>query len=154
MTESADAEAPSITVVRRFAAPVAEVFAAWTDPELMSRWLAPEPCRIFEATADPKPGGRYRIVVVDPSGERHVTSGEYREIIPGKRVVKTWVYEGPGAPRPYPTMLTVDFREVGPDATEITLRQDQLLTRIDRAGNTEGWRLCLNQLERLVARAG
>ena len=89
-------------------------------------------------------------MVIDSECDRHITSGEYREVVPGKRLVKTWVYEGKySAAGPYPTLLTVDFREMGPNSTEITLRQDQLLTPEDRAGNTEGWRLCFDNLEAL-----
>ncbi len=141
----------TITIVRTFQAPVAEVFAAWTNPTLLRQWLAPGRCEVVEATADARPGGRYRIVVVDPVGGRHVTSGEYREVIPGRRLVKTWVYEGQNAPDPYPTLLTVEFREIGPRATEITLRQDQLITEADREGNREGWRLCYDKLDALLS---
>jgi len=141
---------PSITIVRTFAAPVAEVFAAWTDPALLRRWLAPSPCEVLEASADARPGGRYRIVVIDAEGNRHVTSGEYRELVPGKRLVKTWVYEGKYSVGRYPTLLSVAFRETGPRSTELTLRQDQLLTPDDRASNTEGWRLCFDKLDALL----
>jgi uncharacterized protein YndB with AHSA1/START domain len=148
-------DAPSITIVRTFAASVAEVFAAWTDPALLRRWLAPGRCEVVEAAADARPGGRYRIVVVDPVGGRHVTSGEYREVVPGKRLVKTWVYEGSNIEvDSYPTLLTVEFREVGPRATEVTLRQDQLLTAPDREGNREGWRLCYDKLDELLRGGG
>ncbi|HKA90682.1 MAG TPA: SRPBCC domain-containing protein [Haliangiales bacterium] len=142
--------APTLTIVRTFAAPVAEVFAAWTDAATLRRWLAPGRCEVIEATADARPGGKYRIVVVDPVGGRHVTSGEYREVVPGKRLVKTWVYEGQNAPDGYPTLLTVDFRALGPRSTEIRLRQDQLITEADREGNREGWRLCFDKLDALL----
>ena len=85
-------------------------------------------------------GGAYRIVVRDPMGHTHVTTGEYREIVRDRRLVKTWVYEGPFHADRYPTLLTVDFRATGPRSTEITLRQDQLITQEDREGNREGWR--------------
>lgn len=143
--------AQSITVVRTFAAPVAEVFDAWTDPDRLRRWLAPGPCVVAEASADPRPGGLYRILTVDPLGARHLTTGEYREVVPGERLVKTWVYEGPAHRDRYPTLLTVDFREAGPDATEVTLRQDRLVTHEDREGNREGWRLCFDKLDALLA---
>jgi uncharacterized protein YndB with AHSA1/START domain len=140
----------SVTIVRTFAAPVADVFAAWTDPALLRRWLAPHPCEVLEASADARPGGQYRIVVIDAEGDRHVTSGEYRELVPGKRLVKTWVYEGKySAVDRYKTLLTLDFREAGPRSTELTLRQDQLLTPEDRERNTEGWRLCFDNLDAL-----
>jgi uncharacterized protein YndB with AHSA1/START domain len=89
-------------------------------------------------------------VVRDPAGNTHVTTGEYRELEPGRRLVKTWVYEGPFHADRYPTLLTVDFRAAGPAATEITLRQDQLVTDADRDGNREGWRLCFDKLDRIL----
>jgi len=152
--KSATSPAPALTVVRTFAAPVAEVFAAWTDPALLEQWLAPDPCVVLEASADARPGGQYRVVVVTPGGDLHVTTGEYREVVPDARLVKTWVYEGPNAPDRYPTLLTVEFRATGPRATEITLRQEQLLTPEDRAGNREGWRLCFNKLDALLGLRG
>jgi uncharacterized protein YndB with AHSA1/START domain len=94
-------------------------------------------------------------VVADLAGNRHITAGEYREVVPGVRLVKTWVYEGQNAAVDrYPTLLTVEFREIGPRSTEIRLRQDQLLTHEDREGSREGWRLCLNKLELLLKRSG
>lgn len=145
--------APSITIFRTIPAPVAEVFAAWTDAALLRKWLAPGPCEVLEATADARPGGSYRIVVVDPAGNQHTTTGIYQEVIPGKLLVKTWVYEGPSAPpEGYPTTLRVEFREPRPGTTELTIRQDGLITMEDREGNREGWRLCLNQLEELLGR--
>lgn len=144
-----------ITIVRRFPAPVSEVFAAWTDATLMRQWLAPIFCKIVELTADPQPGGRYKLVLKGPLGGTHVTSGEYREIVPNKRIVKTWVAEGtnPAVDR-YETLVAVDFREVGPGATEVVLRQDMLRTKADQSGNRMGWRMCLNKLEKVLKRSG
>lgn len=143
----------SITVVRTFDAPVAEVFAAWTDPALMREWLVPVFCKITDVSADVRPGGSYRIVIVGPFGGKHITTGEYREVVPNKRLVQTWVLEGQSrAVDAYPTLLSVDFRELGPNSTEITLRQEQLRTRADRSGNLMGWRLCFKKLDKLLRR--
>ena len=143
---------PSLVVVRTIGGPLNEVFAAWTDVSLLRRWLAPAPWVVVEASADARPGGSYRVVVVHPSGMRVVTFGEYVEVVPGRRIVKTWIREGdtPGVDD-YPTMLTVEFRALDARSTELTLRQDQLLTPADREGNREGWRLCLDKLAALVA---
>jgi glutathione S-transferase len=142
--------AESISIVRVFKASASAVFRAWTDATLMQLWLAPDPCEVVEATADARLGGGYRIVVRDPHGNTHVTTGEYRELTPDTRIVATWVYEGPFHADRYPTLLTVDFRETGAGATEVTLRQDQLLTHEDREGNRQGWRLCFAKLDRLL----
>jgi uncharacterized protein YndB with AHSA1/START domain len=144
--------ATSITIVRTFAAPVADVFAAWTQAATLREWLAPDPCVVVEATADARLGGSYRIVVQDPTGQTHVTTGEYREIVRDRRLVKTWIYEGPFHADKYPTLLTVDFRATGPRSTEITLRQDQLITAADREGNREGWRLCFDRLDGVLVK--
>ncbi len=145
-----DREVPALTMVRTIGASPARVFDAWTDPALLRQWLAPGRLEVVEAAADARVGGSYRVVVVDPMGNHH-TTGEYRELVPGRRLVKTWVYEGPSHPAGrYPTLLTVDFRDTGEGTTELTIRQDRLLTELDREGNREGWRLCLDKLEALL----
>ena len=48
---------------------------------------------------------------------------EYRELVPGRRLVKTWIYEGPVKEfEHHETLLTVELREVGPRLTELTLK--------------------------------
>ncbi len=143
----------SVTVLRTIAAPVAEVFAAWTDPAILRRWIVPVFCRVLEAEADPRPGGAFRLVMRGPLGGRHVITGEYREVVPNARLVQTWVLEGYGRDaRRYPTQLTVEFRALGPDATELTIRQDGFRTAADASGNRTGWKLCLRKLERALRR--
>lgn len=142
---------PTVTMTRTIEAPVARVFQAWIDPALISRWLAPHPYEVREATADARPGGRYSIAVVGPDGDVHVTTGEYREIVPGRRLVKTWLYDGPFGRDDVPSVLTVEFREVRPGITELTLIHSQL--RDAEAGEqvNGGWTLCLDKLAALVA---
>jgi uncharacterized protein YndB with AHSA1/START domain len=76
-----------------------------------------------------------------------VTTGEYREVTPPTRLVQTWVYHSHPIIERYFTMLSVDFRETGPESTELTIRQELLLSEMDREGNRMGWGLCLDKLE-------
>jgi uncharacterized protein YndB with AHSA1/START domain len=78
----------SITSVRTIRARRRDVFAAWTQPALMTRWA------VDEFSNDPRPGGRYRQVNRDQTGE-HVVSGKYRDFVPYERLVMTWNYQGP-----------------------------------------------------------
>jgi uncharacterized protein YndB with AHSA1/START domain len=151
MSDSAGTSETSLRLQRVFAAPVADVFEAWTDPALMQRWLAPSDWEVLEASADVRPGGYYRILVAGPGGSKVLTTGEYLEVIPSKRLVQTWVAEGldPEFDR-YPTLLTVEFREAGPRSTEITLIQDRLMTAPDRARNRGGWQQCFEKLDALL----
>jgi uncharacterized protein YndB with AHSA1/START domain len=141
---------PTVTLKRRIEAPVADVFRAWTDPALIQRWLASGPCEVREARADARPGGRYTIVVVEPNGDVHTTTGTYREVIPGRRLVKTWSYSGPHGPDETPSIVTVEFREVGPAVTELTLTHAQLRDEEAVELVVTGWGLCFDKLEALT----
>lgn len=148
-------DVPTVRITRTIDAPVDRVFKAWTDPALMHRWLAPHPCEVREAIADARAGGRYSIVVVDlANGDVHTTTGEYLEVAPGRRIVKTWTYDGPHGADLVPSMLTVDFREVRPGVTELTLTHSSL--RDDHATRmvSGGWTLCLDKLAGLFNSGG
>ena len=67
---------PSLTLKRRIKAPPAKVFAAWTDPALMARWLGPVGTVELTAKTDPRVGGRYEMKMRMPDDEHNV-SGVY-----------------------------------------------------------------------------
>ena len=66
---------PSLTIKRRFNAPPEKVFAAWTDPEKVKRWMGPGEIKPLRVESDPRTGGRYRWVMKSPDGEEHDVSG-------------------------------------------------------------------------------
>ncbi len=52
---------PSLTIKRRFDAPPAKVFAAWTDPEKLKYWMGGPEIGSVTAETDVRAGGRFRI---------------------------------------------------------------------------------------------
>ena len=50
-----------LTLTRIIPAPREEVFAAWTDPELLKEWWGPGPVTCPEAHVDLREGGAYRL---------------------------------------------------------------------------------------------
>ena len=144
----------SVVMVRTIEGSAEQVFAAWIDPTLIRQWLAPAPYEVSDVEVDARVGGRYRIAVMGADGTLHVTTGEYRELVPGRRLVKTWIYHDPDpSAERRETLVTVDFREMAPGVTELTLRHDRLITRVDRQRAGEGWTLCLENLARTLRRA-
>ncbi len=135
--------APATKITRTINAPAAKVFEAWTDADQLKRWLAPHPYEVREAAVDARPGGRYRVVAAIEGEEPHTTTGKYLELEPGSRLVKTWFYQGPLGDDVTPSVVTVDFREVAPGVTELTLTHAELR---DDADASEGWTLILDQL--------
>jgi uncharacterized protein YndB with AHSA1/START domain len=125
-----------LAIVRTVAAPVGEVFAAWTRPELLSQWFAPGTMTAEVAELDPRPGGRFRIAMHDPaSGDRHIVSGVYREVAENERLVFTWSWEGLAAPE---TLVSVLLRGQG-DATEVLLTHEGFPTAELRESHQQGW---------------
>src|SRR4051812_978329 len=66
------------------------VFEAWTKPELMSRWFFPDSSWTATVEHELKVGGRWQVLMREPSGATHNQFGEYREIVPSSRLVFTW----------------------------------------------------------------
>jgi len=61
---------PSLTVKRRLKASPAKVFAAWTDPEKIRRWMGPEQFETPQAESDARVGKL--IAMVQPPGTRQL----------------------------------------------------------------------------------
>lgn len=83
-----------ILITREFDAPRDLVYRAWTTPELIKRWWGGERGEVTVAESDPRVGGTWRCVMVTGEGSEVAFGGEYREIVPGERIVSTEVYEG------------------------------------------------------------
>jgi uncharacterized protein YndB with AHSA1/START domain len=83
-----------ILIRREFDAPKHLVYKAWTTPELVKRWWSGNRGEMTIAEIDLRVGGAWRYVTVTDEGFEVAFHGEYREIVPNKRIVSTEVYEG------------------------------------------------------------
>jgi uncharacterized protein YndB with AHSA1/START domain len=83
-----------ILITREFDAPRHLVYRAYTTPELIKRWWAGERGEVTSAEVDLRPGGTWRYVMIANAGFEVAFHGEYREIVPGERIVTTDVFEG------------------------------------------------------------
>jgi uncharacterized protein YndB with AHSA1/START domain len=141
---------PSFTVKRRLKAPPAKVFAAWTDPEKIKRWMGPGEIVAVRVEADARVGGRYRIEMRRPSGEAHNVGGVYHEIVANEKLVFTWSWDPAPGDEPHESLVTVLLK---PDegGTLLTLIHEQLFDEESRVGHEGGWKGALDKLEKLVA---
>lgn len=89
-----------ILIEREFDAPPELVFRAYTTPELVKRWWSGKRGTVTSVDIDLRVGGRWRYVMVANEGQEVAFHGEYREIVPGERLVSTKVYEMPGVAGP------------------------------------------------------
>jgi uncharacterized protein YndB with AHSA1/START domain len=85
MTDTATASATTLVVRRTINAPRDRVFAAWTTPEIMRRFMSTENVEIGKLSADLRVGGAFNIEMVRAGGSL-VVRGTYREVRPPERV--------------------------------------------------------------------
>lgn len=138
---------PSLTIKRRLNATPAEVYRAWTNPELLMRWFGPENVATQEVTVDARIGGGFRVVMREDTGERHEVSGTYVEVIENRLLCFSWSWIT--TPERV-SRVTVTFKPDG-DGTILTLLHAQLFDEQAVKGHTHGWMGSLNKLEGLFA---
>jgi uncharacterized protein YndB with AHSA1/START domain len=82
----------SVVIERSFDAPVDLIWQMWTEPEHFKAWYGPTGSTIPVAEMDVRVGGS-RLVgmeVQTPAGQMQMWfTGEYREVVPNKRLVFT-----------------------------------------------------------------
>lgn len=79
-----------IAMTRVFDAPRHLVVEAYTNPELLERWLGVHNgWTLAVCEIDFRVGGTYRYVWRGPNGEEMGMRGVYREIVPNERIVAT-----------------------------------------------------------------
>jgi uncharacterized protein YndB with AHSA1/START domain/predicted pyridoxine 5'-phosphate oxidase superfamily flavin-nucleotide-binding protein len=142
---------PSLAMVRRVKSPVADVFSAWTQPDLIAQWLAPGSCIVNAVSLDVREGGEYSIEGQDPAGEAYVISGSYCEVIPNRRLAMTWSYNGPAsALKGSPSLVIADFRTLGEASTELTVTHEKISTAFASDLNKRNWVVCLDNLAAIL----
>jgi uncharacterized protein YndB with AHSA1/START domain len=143
----------TLVITRVFDAPREDVFAAWIDPEQMSRWMGPRNIASKVDRMDVRPGGAYRITMRDvDTGAIYVVGGIYREIVWPERLVFTWAWEEDAIEhkRGEVTEVSVTLRAVG-DKTELTLRHTAFPRRAMRDNHGLGWTGGFAKLDQLLA---
>lgn len=140
-------EPPSLIIVRHFRAAPAKVYAAWTQPELMVRWWGPDGGPVLSAEADPRAGGRFRVVFQTLDGETHDCRGEYQEVEADRKLVFSWQWVTLPERRSWVTIL---LRPVE-GGTEMHFTHAQFFDEAARDGHQKGWSGAFGKLERLIA---
>jgi uncharacterized protein YndB with AHSA1/START domain len=137
---------PSLTIKRRFNASPAKVFAAWTDPEKVKRWMSPGEVKMLSAESDARTGGRFRWVMQAPDGEHHDVSGVYREVIPNEKLVFTWAWISTPERE---SLVTLTFKADG-DGTLFTMVHEQFFDETARDNHNKGWTSAMGKLDKYL----
>lgn len=130
----------SFRVSRTISATRKRVYARWIDVQASKKYAVPEGCSIRSFTSDFRVGGDYRTVMTTPFGVMK-SKGQYLEIIPGKKIRQTFVWD---VPVTEVNFLTLEFKDQGKN-TKLTLSGTRFESRSEAKSNAEGWASTLSR---------
>lgn len=143
---------PFIDFEREFDAPVAAVFRAHKEPELVAQWLGPDGYKMQIERYDFTTGGGYRYVHVNPEGEKFAFNGVFHVVRENEFAIQTFEFAG------FPDVVSIEsitFADLGDGRTKITGRavypsleaRDGVVSSGMESGMSQGY----DRLERLAA---
>jgi uncharacterized protein YndB with AHSA1/START domain len=138
----------SIRISWEFSASPAEVWAAWTQPELVREWFGSNPDgKVLRADLDVRPKGGFEVTFADPDGTQHTASGRYTIVEPNRLLRFTWAWKSePGIQ----TIVTVALAAQG-SGTRMEFEHGELV-HASSHDYARGWRSTFEKIERVLER--
>lgn len=124
-------DGPEFVMVRILDAPRDLVWKVMNDPERVTNWWGPHGYTTTVEEMDVRPGGRWRWVNHTTGGEDAPFKGEYLEVVPPERIVRTEIFDVPGFDD-RAAIDTMTFEDLG-NRTKVTAR-----TRFPSVQDLEG----------------
>ena len=143
------ADKTSLEIKRFINAPRARVYAAWTDPAQLKQWWGPESVRTRNFAADVRVGGKYRWDLINQEDEEMSVFGEYRELVPGRKIVFTWKWDDDDVWENRNSIVTVELSDRD-GGTELLLKHEQLPSEESRDRHNDGWNSVLDRFEEFL----
>lgn len=149
-----------LRIDRHLAAPRAALWRCWTEPDLLVRWWCPAPWQTELRAFELRPGGAFHTTMRGPDGGESDNPGCFVEIVPGERLVATWMLLGGWRPAtPWLPMTGIwtlaDAVGGGTHYTAIAQHPDaDTCRRHAEMGFAEGWNACIDQLDALARSLG
>jgi uncharacterized protein YndB with AHSA1/START domain len=103
LTLTVPGDLPYIDYEREFEFPVAEVFRAHKDPELVAQWLGPRRLKMEIDHYDFRTGGSYRYTHLDPDGTAYGFNGVFHTVRENEFAIQTFEFDG------YPDVVSIEY---------------------------------------------
>ncbi len=150
-----------VFIEETFNANIEKVFQAWTDPEKLMKWFAPDGCTIRFKELQIKNGGRFHSCVSHPQFGDCWCMGEYKEVVPHSKLMFTMINAdehgnkinpvdiGMDSDWPTETLVTVTLTEEN-GKTKLQLRQTVSQALAKKTGAYPSWLQMLNNMQTLL----
>jgi uncharacterized protein YndB with AHSA1/START domain len=125
-------DGPELVFERVFDAPRELVWKVMNDPDRVTNWWGPRGYTTTVEEMDVRPGGKWRWINHTTDGHDAPFKGEYLEVVPLERIVRTEIFDVPGFDDK-PAIDTITFEDLGGGKTKIVAR-----TRFPSVEDLEG----------------
>ena len=146
-----------IVIERVFDLPVSRVWQAWTEPEYFKKWWGPKGFTCPYSSMEARVGGKYLNCMRGPDGKEYWSTGEVKELDPGKKLVITDHFSDEkgnikpaseyGMPGNWPKELLITVSLEGTNGTTKFNMQHEVIPDEMREECIKGWNESLDKLE-------
>ncbi|KIO75648.1 ATPase [Pedobacter lusitanus] len=150
-----------LLITHLFDAPRELVFGAWTNPDQLNHWYAPDGCTIEFKTIEVKEGGGFHSCIHDPIHGDCWIKGIYQEVTFPEKLVFSMILTNEygdtvnaaeaGKPEDWPQAIvtTVTFDAIGKQ-TKVTLHQTVAEAEARKTGALQSWFKMFDRLNLLL----
>lgn len=151
-----------LLITHLFDAPSARVFEAWTNPEQLMHWYAPDGCTIEFKQIEVKVSGKFHSCIHDPVHGECWIKGRYQEVVVPEKLVFSMILSneageyvtanaaGKSDEWPEAILTTVIFEPIGKQ-TKVTLHQTVDEAEAKKTGAYRSWFSMFDKLQGLIS---
>ena len=139
-----------LLISRTFDASASLLFALWSKPEHMKRWMGPANFVCPEAEIDLRIGGAYRGMIKSAEHAENWFGGVYREIEQDRRLVFTFAWDNDGPSAGIEMLVTITFEERDGKTIQ-TFHQKPFRNVERRDSHVRGWTTAFDKLAAYAA---
>ena len=137
-----------LEIERDFNASIDTLFDAWTNQEVLKKWMGPQGMSCPDTRCDAKLGGDYCFPMINQAGDMHTVIGTFTEFAPPNSLSFTWGWIQEDGKAGHQMEVFVKFLALAPNKTRMTLLHTNLIDAESKSRHGEGWNstlLCLNE---------
>lgn len=136
----------TVNIEKTIKAPIEQVFDAWLDPAMLTRFILPDPAMPQpEVSNDAREGGRFEIIM-HVGEDKLPHTGTYQVIERPRRLQFSWE----SAYSTDDSSVTLEFTPVDENTTRVELSHVKFLHEAARSDHEGGWGNILDKLAEVV----
>ena len=137
-----------IKITREFELPLELLFKAYEDAEIVEQWMGTKVLKL-----ESRKHGSYQFETTDPLGNKHYFSGTIHELIPNKKIIRTFEMEN----TPFEAQLEfLEFEKLNEETSKLNIhmimRSIELRDQILKLPFAQGINMAHNRLQEIAAK--